>query len=105
MIRPPAAAAKRRQHDRIRPHRCPSTMTERSGLQRHAFTGYHWLLLAFLQALYGALHALDGIGLLGSKIKRDLQDGAQQQLIALTIQLALLEECADDPVAIGSSPG
>jgi Family of unknown function (DUF6220) len=28
----------------------PSAATERSGLQRHAFTGYHWLLLAFLVA-------------------------------------------------------
>jgi signal transduction histidine kinase len=34
------------------------------------------------------------------KIERNLHDGAQQQLIALTIQLALLEECADDPAAI-----
>ena len=28
----------------------PSTTTERSGLRRHAHTGYHWLLLAFLLA-------------------------------------------------------
>jgi signal transduction histidine kinase len=34
------------------------------------------------------------------KIERNLHDGAQQQLIALTIQLGLLEESADDPVAV-----
>jgi signal transduction histidine kinase len=34
------------------------------------------------------------------KIERNLHDGAQQQLIALTIQLRLLEESADDPVAV-----
>ncbi|HEY7011386.1 MAG TPA: histidine kinase [Streptosporangiaceae bacterium] len=34
------------------------------------------------------------------KIERNLHDGAQQQLIALTIQLGLLEESADDPAAI-----
>ena len=34
------------------------------------------------------------------KIERNLHDGAQQQLIALTIQLALLEESADDPAAV-----
>ena len=28
----------------------PSATAERSGLRRHAFTGYHWLLLAFLLA-------------------------------------------------------
>jgi len=31
------------------------------------------------------------------KIERNLHDGAQQQLIALTIQVGLLEESADDP--------
>jgi signal transduction histidine kinase len=31
------------------------------------------------------------------KIERNLHDGAQQQLIALTIQLGLLEQSADDP--------
>ena len=36
------------------------------------------------------------------KIERNLHDGAQQQLIALTIQLSLLEESADDPGASGS---
>ena len=34
------------------------------------------------------------------KIERNLHDGAQQQLIALTIHLALLEESADDPAAV-----
>jgi len=34
------------------------------------------------------------------KIERNLHDGAQQQLIAVTIQLALLEESADDPTAV-----
>jgi signal transduction histidine kinase len=34
------------------------------------------------------------------KIERNLHDGAQQQLIALTIQLRLLEESAGDPAAI-----
>jgi signal transduction histidine kinase len=34
------------------------------------------------------------------KIERNLHDGAQQQLIALTIQLRLLEESADDPVTV-----
>ena len=34
------------------------------------------------------------------KIERNLHDGAQQQLIAVTIQLALLEESADDPAAV-----
>jgi len=34
------------------------------------------------------------------KIERNLHDGAQQQLIALTIQLGLLEESADDPGAV-----
>ena len=34
------------------------------------------------------------------KIERNLHDGAQQQLIALTIQLGLLEEAADDPAAV-----
>jgi signal transduction histidine kinase len=34
------------------------------------------------------------------KIERNLHDGAQQQLIALTIHLALLEECAADPAAV-----
>jgi signal transduction histidine kinase len=34
------------------------------------------------------------------KIERNLHDGTQQQLIALTIQLRLLEESADDPAAI-----
>ena len=34
------------------------------------------------------------------KIERNLHDGAQQQLIALTIQLRLLEESADDPAAV-----
>jgi signal transduction histidine kinase len=34
------------------------------------------------------------------KIERNLHDGAQQQLIALTIQLSLLEESAGDPGAI-----
>jgi signal transduction histidine kinase len=34
------------------------------------------------------------------KIERNLHDGAQQQLVALTIHLALLEESADDPAAI-----
>ena len=33
------------------------------------------------------------------KIERNLHDGAQQQLIALTIHLALLEESAGDPAA------
>jgi signal transduction histidine kinase len=31
------------------------------------------------------------------KIERDLHDGAQQQLVALAIQIGLLEESADDP--------
>jgi signal transduction histidine kinase len=34
------------------------------------------------------------------KIERNLHDGAQQQLVALTIQLGLLEESAEDPRAI-----
>jgi signal transduction histidine kinase len=34
------------------------------------------------------------------KIERNLHDGAQQQLIAVTIQLALLAESADDPAAV-----
>ena len=34
------------------------------------------------------------------KIERNLHDGAQQQLIGVTIQLALLEESADDPAAV-----
>jgi signal transduction histidine kinase len=34
------------------------------------------------------------------KIERNLHDGAQQQLVALTIQLGLLEESADDPGAV-----
>ena len=34
------------------------------------------------------------------KIERNLHDGAQQQLIALTIQLRLLEESAEDPAAV-----
>jgi signal transduction histidine kinase len=34
------------------------------------------------------------------KIERNLHDGAQQQLIALTIQLGLLEESAGDPAAV-----
>ena len=34
------------------------------------------------------------------KIERNLHDGAQQQLIALTIHLALLEESAGDPAAV-----
>jgi signal transduction histidine kinase len=34
------------------------------------------------------------------KIERNLHDGAQQQLVALMIQLGLLEESADDPVAV-----
>ena len=34
------------------------------------------------------------------RIERNLHDGAQQQLIALTIHLALLEESADDPAAV-----
>ena len=34
------------------------------------------------------------------KIERNLHDGAQQQLIALTIQVGLLEESAGDPAAV-----
>jgi signal transduction histidine kinase len=34
------------------------------------------------------------------KIERNLHDGAQQQLIALTIQLSLLEDSAGDPAAV-----
>ena len=34
------------------------------------------------------------------KIEQNLHDGAQQQLIALTIQVGLLEESADDPGAV-----
>jgi signal transduction histidine kinase len=34
------------------------------------------------------------------KIERNLHDGAQQQLIALTVHLGLLEESADDPAAV-----
>ena len=34
------------------------------------------------------------------KIERNLHDGAQQQLIALTIHLAMLEESAGDPAAV-----
>ena len=34
------------------------------------------------------------------KIERNLHDGAQQQLIALTIHLSLLEETADDPAVV-----
>jgi signal transduction histidine kinase len=34
------------------------------------------------------------------KIERNLHDGAQQQLIALAIQLGVLEDCAEDPGAI-----
>src|SRR5207302_5074237 len=34
------------------------------------------------------------------RIERNLHDGAQQQLIALTIHLALLEQSADDPAAV-----
>src|SRR5215469_1562748 len=34
------------------------------------------------------------------KIERNLHDGVQQQLIALTIQLGVLEESADDPAAV-----
>ena len=35
------------------------------------------------------------------KIERNLHDGAQQQLVALTVQLGLLERLADDPSASG----
>ena len=31
------------------------------------------------------------------RIERNLHDGAQQQLVALTVQLSLLEESAEDP--------
>ena len=34
------------------------------------------------------------------KIERNLHDGAQQQLIALKIQLSLLEDSAEDPGAV-----
>jgi signal transduction histidine kinase len=34
------------------------------------------------------------------KIERNLHDGAQQQLVALAIQLSLLEESADDPACV-----
>jgi signal transduction histidine kinase len=34
------------------------------------------------------------------KIERNLHDGAQQQLIALRIQLSLLEDAAEDPIAV-----
>jgi signal transduction histidine kinase len=38
------------------------------------------------------------------RIERNLHDGAQQQLIALAIQLGLLAESADDPRVRASSP-
>jgi len=34
------------------------------------------------------------------RIERNLHDGAQQQLVALTIQLSLLEDAADDPAEV-----
>ncbi len=34
------------------------------------------------------------------RIERNLHDGAQQQLVALTIQLTLLEDCAGDPGSV-----
>jgi signal transduction histidine kinase len=34
------------------------------------------------------------------KIERNLHDGAQQQLVALTVQLGLLERAADDPTRV-----
>jgi signal transduction histidine kinase len=39
------------------------------------------------------------------KIERNLHDGAQQQLVALTVQLGLLERVADDPVRVKEMSG
>jgi signal transduction histidine kinase len=39
------------------------------------------------------------------KIERNLHDGAQQQLVALTIQLGLLEQSADDPGSVRDLTG
>jgi signal transduction histidine kinase len=39
------------------------------------------------------------------KIERNLHDGAQQQLVALTVQLGLLERVADDPERVRTMAG
>jgi signal transduction histidine kinase len=39
------------------------------------------------------------------RIERNLHDGAQQQLVALTVQLTLLEEAADDPAEVRQITG
>src|SRR5207247_5699985 len=39
------------------------------------------------------------------KIERNLHDGAQQQLVALNVQLSLLERVADDPERIREMTG
>jgi signal transduction histidine kinase len=39
------------------------------------------------------------------KIERNLHDGAQQQLVALTVQLGLLERVAEDPVRVKEMAG
>jgi len=39
------------------------------------------------------------------KIERNLHDGAQQQLVALSVQLGLLERVADDPELVRSMTG
>ena len=39
------------------------------------------------------------------RIERNLHDGAQQQLVALTIQLSLLEDAADDPGEVRQMAG
>jgi signal transduction histidine kinase len=39
------------------------------------------------------------------RIERNLHDGAQQQLVALTVQLTLLEDAADDPVEVRQLAG
>jgi signal transduction histidine kinase len=39
------------------------------------------------------------------RIERNLHDGAQQQLVALTVQLTLLEDAAEDPVEVRQMTG
>ena len=39
------------------------------------------------------------------RIERNLHDGAQQQLVALTVQLTLLEDAADDPAEVRQMTG
>ena len=62
-------------------------------------------LTAELRATIGQLHAsrrrlVEAQDAERRRIERNLHDGAQQQLIALSIQLALLDETAGDPAAV-----